>query len=149
MSYPFLYKENHKAQACALFCMDFRFKNATLEYLKREQDLVDLDIVVLAGASKNIVNPKIPADQKVALQQLELSCNLHHIDKIVIIDHADCGAYGGAKAFGNNLAKEEEAHKKNLREAKKILSKKFPNQKIILIYANLKNQSEIVFEEIK
>ena len=149
MPYPFLYKENHKAQACALFCMDFRFKNAILEYLRREQDLVDVDIVVLAGASKNIVEPKIPADREVVLQQLELSCKLHHIGKIVIIDHADCGAYGGTKAFGNNLTKEKEAHKKNLRRAKEILNKKFPNQKIILIYANLKNQSEIVFEEVK
>lgn len=149
MSYPFLYKNVHKAQACALFCMDFRFKDATLEYLRREQDLVDLDIVVLAGSSKNIADPKTSDDKEEILRQLELSSRLHHIDKIVLIDHTDCGAYGGTKAFGESLIKEKEAHVKNLRKAKEILSKIFPDKKIMLFYANLKNQSEIIFEEIR
>lgn len=148
MPYPFLHKENHKAQACALFCMDFRFKDATLEYLKREQDLVDLDIVVLAGASKNIADPKIQSDKEEVLRQLDLSSRLHHIDKIVLVDHADCGAYGGVKTFGGNFAEEKEVHVKNLKKAKEILAKIFPDKKIILVYANLKNQSEIIFEEI-
>lgn len=145
--YPFKYENKHRAQACALFCMDFRFKDATLKYLKKQLNLEDLDIMVIAGASLNIASPRTSADYDIALKQIKLSTKLHQVNKIIIIDHADCGAYGGRTAF-SSTEEEEEVHTNNLLKSKKILQEKYPNQEIILIYANLIG-SEIKFQEIK
>lgn len=147
MSYPFLYQNQHQAQAIALFCLDFHFKDATLEFLKHDLHLVDLDIIVLAGAAKNLAEPAESSDFEVALRQFELSARLHEIKKIVLIDHADCGAYGGAVVFETSK-EEREPHVQNLRKAKEILKERFPDKEIILIYANLKDK-EIKFEKIK
>lgn len=147
MSYPFLYQNQHEAEAIVLFCMDFRFKDAVLDFLKHDLGLVDLDLVVLAGASKNLAAPAARSDFETAIKQFELSVKLHHIKKIILIDHQDCGAYGGAAAFETS-AKEREAHVVNLRKARNVLHKKFSDKEIILYYAKLKN-NEIVFEKIK
>lgn len=147
MNYPFKYGNQHKAQACALFCMDFRFKDATLKYLKEKLDLKDLDIIVLAGASKNLASPKESTDYYFTIRQIEISIKLHEIDKIVLINHADCGAYGGMKKIGS-YKKEKEVQIKDLLKSKKLLEKIFSNQKIILIYANLVN-GEMQFERIE
>lgn len=146
MPYSFLYKDQHQAQAVALFCMDFRFKEATLEFLKRELDLVDLDVVALAGASKNVAAPSVSSDFETATRQIELSSKLHEVKKIVLVDHVDCGAYGGSTAF-ETKDEERDAHVASLRKAKKILEEKFKDKEIILYYAKLKNK-EIQFEKV-
>ncbi len=146
MKYLFKYSNQHKAQACALFCMDFRFKEETLEYLKNKLGMNDLDVISLAGASLNIANPKNKADYEVVMNQIDLSANLHKIDKIIIIDHADCGAYGGRAAF-NSVEEEKDAHVKNLIESKEILNNKYPEKEIVLVYADL-IQQRIVFEKV-
>lgn len=151
MQYLFNYKNQHKAQACALFCMDFRFKNETLNYLGKELNLKDLDIITVAGASKNIANPKVLTDYRFIIRQIGLSIDLHEIDKIILINHADCGAYGSREFFGG-AEKEKLVHVKDLLKSKKILAKRFESQEIILIYANLKGEGkkeEIIFEKIE
>lgn len=145
MQYRFI--NDHHAQAAALFCMDFRFKDAVIKFLSTELKLKKADIIVLAGASKNFANPKSLDNKKTALTQLEISAKLHHIKKIILIDHADCGAYGGLKAFDNNSELEKKEHIKNLKKAKTILAKKFKNIEIILYFANLKNK-KIEFKKV-
>lgn len=148
--YPFQYKNQHKAQACVLFCMDFRFREATLKYLEEELDISDFDIVVAAGSTKNIADPKVLSDYQFITRQINLSVQLHEVDKIILINHANCGAYGSASFFGG-LEKEKAVHIKDLLKSKKLLEKRFENQEIILIYANLVNKKgieKIIFEKI-
>ncbi len=147
MNYPFQYSNQHHAQACALFCMDFRFKDETLKYLKEELNLKDLDIITAAGASKNIADPKVLTDYQFVTRQIEISIQLHEIDKIILINHANCGAYGSREFFGG-ADKEKAVHAKDLLKSKKLLEKRFAEQEIVLIYANLINEA-IVFEKIK
>jgi len=151
MKYPFRYGNQNKAQACALFCIDFRFKNETLKYLKEELDLKDLNIITITGSTKNIANPKILSDYQFITKQIEKSIQFHEIDKIILINHANCGTYGSAKLFGGK-DKEKEIHIKDLLKSKKLLEKRFKDQEIILIYANLKGEGsdeKIVFEKIE
>lgn len=145
MQYNFI--NNHIAEAVALFCIDFRFKDATLKFLSQELKLSRVDFIVLAGASKTIADPSDLAHKKTALDQLEISARLHHINKIILIDHIDCGAYGGLKKFNNNVNLEKEAHIKNLKKSKNLLAKKFKSIIIELYLANLKNK-KIIFEKI-
>lgn len=145
MLYNFI--NEHHAEAAALFCMDFRFKDAVIKFLSQELKLKKTDIIVLAGASKNFADPSDLANKKTALTQLEISAKLHHIKKIILIDHADCGAYGGLKAFNDNSELEKKEHIKNLQKAKSLLQKKFKDLEIILYFANLKNK-KIIFEKV-
>lgn len=119
MKYSFKYENKHKAQGCALFCMDFRFKNETLKYLEQELKLQDLDIITVAGSTKNITNPKVLSDYQFITRQFQLSIQLHEIDKIILINHANCGAYGSAEFFGG-VDKERAVHVKDLKKAKKL-----------------------------
>lgn len=144
MKYKFV--DKHEAQACVLLCMDFRFKDATFEYLKNEMKLDGLDVIAMAGASKNIADPKELTDYQFTLRQIYLSERLHDIDKIVIVDHSECGAYGSSEFFGGK-EKEKKAHAKNLLKSEKLLKKRYPDIEIILLYANLE-ENEIWFEKI-
>ena len=102
-------------------CIDFRFRNKISkkieETLKGEADLVSL-----AGASKSLIDPK---SQEVVLTQLQIANDLHHIKTVHILDHMDCGAYGGSAKF-KSQEEETAMHEEKLREAAGIIKDKFP-----------------------
>lgn len=145
MSYKFI--NDHHAEAAAIFCIDFRFKDATLKFINQELKLKKVDLIALAGASKTIADSKDLAHKKTVFDQLEVSTKLHNIKNIILIDHLDCGAYGGLNAFDNNPEKEKKEHIKNLNKAKKILDKKYKRVKVKLFFADLEN-NKIIFEKI-
>lgn len=144
MEYHF--KKGHNAEALVIMCMDFRFENAVNQYVNEELGLKSHDLVAIAGASKSLVDPLQPADRETILEQIALSIKLHHIPRVVLIDHADCGAYGGVKAFGS-LEKEKEAQSENMRKAAALIRARHLGVRVDLIYANLSGE-EIVFEKI-
>ncbi len=145
MSYKFI--NEHHAEAATIFCIDFRFKDATIKFINQELKLKKVDLITLAGATKTIANPKDLAHKKTVFDQLEVSTKLHHIKNIILIDHIDCGAYGGLKAFDNNPEKEKKVHLKNLIKSKKILEKKYKRVKTEIYFADLKNK-KIIFEKV-
>lgn len=57
-------------------------------------------MVSLAGATKDLVS-RDEASANVILKQIDISYRLHAVKKIVIIQHMDCGAYGGHAGFDN------------------------------------------------
>jgi len=64
-------------------------------------------------------------------------CDLHHVEKIVIVNHADCGAYGGSKQFNGDLEAEQRFHEGELRKAKEKILAQYPGKEVILVYAKL------------
>jgi len=126
----------HKAKACILACMDFRFQDKLQSWLKEHKYLGQCDEVIVAGASRDLVRPLKKFHKESLLRQIELSVKLHDPDEILIIDHQDCGGYAQDDTIPSGLEKNKdiEIHKKFAHEAKKVLEKKFPNKKIINIY---------------
>lgn len=105
-------KTQHICQSIVVSCIDFRLR----KYLRRwtSNNLQGgFDRVAVAGGVKNL--PFI-------LDQISISVKLHHIKDVYLINHEDCGAYGEIGTF--------EKHTEELRNAKKIISEKFPNLKI-------------------
>lgn len=84
--------------------MDFRFGEAIKNWLKEKGLLNNCDIVSLTGASKGLVSPKNPAEPEIILRQIEISSNLHKISQVILMNHTDCGAYGGRDAFASGEA---------------------------------------------
>ena len=116
----------HHAKAFLVTCMDFRLFNDTNRILKERGYNVNYDQFVLAGVSLGLVQQKYPGWGKSVLDHIGISIKLHQINKVILLDHLDCGAY---KTFCPDLKKEDEyeEHKKNLKLAKEMINEAFPS----------------------
>ena len=56
------------------------------------------------------------------LSNINISLKLHDPDLIVLVNHEDCGAYGGSKKFASK-EEEEQFHEQELDKAQETLSK--------------------------
>ena len=129
----------NKPQALLLTCIDYRFIDIENNFLKQQNLTGKYDWVSLAGASLALRNFPSNADTKAFWEQLDLSVKLHQIEKIVIIDHQDCGAY--KTKFDTNLienpTEELETHQKYLRSAAKAIGDTYPHLNVELYFAQL------------
>lgn len=116
----------HACKALILHCIDFRLGPAIKNYLEGQSLLGEVDIVSVAGAVKNLISPAVPTDSEFVLRQIEISKRLHSIAQIILINHTDCGAYGGRKAFGSEK-EEQEKHAQDMKKAKEMILTKFPS----------------------
>jgi len=125
---------NHGAKALVLRCMDYRFVTTLGEHLV-ELGLKDqYDLVCVAGAAKNMVDPFDPKDPEFIMRQIDIAKRLHHIEEVIIFNHLDCGAYG--KIFDS---REDEVlrHETDLAKAKAMILEKFPDLKVRMVLAGI------------
>ncbi|EKD63053.1 MAG: hypothetical protein ACD_51C00355G0004 [uncultured bacterium] len=141
---PFTSKNQHEAEALVIFCMDFRFHGQTKKFIENFLRIKSYDVVALAGASKNFSDPDRGDDKEVAMKHVRLSVDLHKVKKVILIDHADCGAYGGRKAFAGDPVKEREAHEANLAKAVEVINNEFSSVEVETYYAELVDDDKMV-----
>jgi len=135
----FKYKGIHSCEAVVLCCIDFRFWKETIEFIKSELGIKSFDFPSLPGAAKAINESK---DTEFVFGCISVPIELHHTQKVVIINHQDCGAYGGSAKFNGDEKAEQEFHEKELQKAKNKILENFPDKEIILIYAKLIDDKE-------
>lgn len=137
MKLPFKFKNIHSCEAVVLCCIDFRFWRETLEFSEKKLGLSSFDFPSLPGSAK-----AINEGQELALGCVSVPCDLHHVKKIVIVNHSDCGAYGGSAKFGGDIEAEQKFHEGELRKAKAIIFEKYPDKEVVLVYAKLVDEGE-------
>lgn len=137
MQLPFKFNNIHSCEAVVLCCIDFRFWRETLAFVEQELGLKCFDFPSLPGGAK-----AINEDNDLALGCVSVPCDLHHVKKIVIVNHQDCGAYGGSSKFNNDNAAEQKFHTEELRKAKEKISAKYGDKEVILVYAKLDENKE-------
>lgn len=140
MKTKFKYPDIHKCDAVVLSCIDFRFWRETLEFVENKLGIKNFDFPSLPGAAKAINESR--SDDDIAMKCIIVPCDLHHVKKIIIVNHEDCGAYGGSVKFSGNQEAEFEFHAKELRKAKEKISAKYPGKEIILGYAKLADDKQ-------
>ena len=59
---------------------------------------------------------------------------LHHTQKVIVLDHQDCGAWGGSQRFKGDAAAEQDFHRQKLLQAQRVLKTAFPRLKLALWY---------------
>lgn len=128
----FKYRNIHSCEAVVLCCIDFRFWRETLEFVEKELGLKDFDFPSLPGAAK-----AINEGDNLAFGCVSVPCDLHHVKKIVIVNHSDCGAYGGSSKFDGDAETEQKFHEEELHKAKDVISEKYPDKEVVLVYAKL------------
>jgi len=112
--------EKYRAEACVVSCFDARFELATRKFLKKRGILV-ADPLKIAGGAKIFASPAEESARSFALGQVQTSMQLHGTDRVVLMVHSDCGAYGGLQAFGSDKEREAANHESELRNAAKFL----------------------------
>ena len=128
-------KTLHHWPVLALSCIDGRFIDRTTNWVAEHTAGV-FDYRTEVGSSKAIIDS--PADRERFFNLIETSKKLHDISEIWLIDHIDCGAYGGSKEF-SNADEEKKFHIEKLTEAAGIIAEKFPELQIKKIYVDWDN----------
>lgn len=118
-------REHYTADAAVVWCFDHRFHLAFSKFLKR-RDIVNTDIVKVAGGAKALASPANPCEREFVLDQIQKSIRLHSTKRVILMLHSDCGAYGGLAAFGNDPQLEAQRQEAELRRAADYLRQTIP-----------------------
>jgi carbonic anhydrase len=120
-----------KFKAMVLSCMDPRFQPKIFNYLKKRKLSGQYSAFTIAGAAVGVTHSKFKKWHRVFFENLSASIQLHKIDKLIVINHQDCGAAkiaNSKKEFNNKI--ETDIHKVSFKKLKSSLRKKFPKLKI-------------------
>jgi carbonic anhydrase len=116
-------------EAMVLSCIDPRFPEPTLNYMKSRGMVGKYSQFVVAGAAIGVVAPAFKDWQKTFWDNLGASMQLHKIPKVIAIDHRDCGAakiaYGPDKVANPQV--ETETHRAALAEFRKQVNERQPS----------------------
>jgi len=115
-------------EAMVLSCIDPRVQEPVCHYLAQRKLTGQYSHFVIAGAAIGVVAPTFKDWHNAFWDNLSTSIQLHHIKKVIAIDHRDCGAakiaYGEAKVASPQA--EAETHKAALAEFRKQIAERHP-----------------------
>lgn len=114
---------NHTCEAVVITCIDFRFQPYIDIWVKDNLGIKNHDRVALAGGVKGL---------ETILGQVEISNRLHHIKRVILINHEDCGAYGQEGTA--------QKHTQDLTNAKSKIQEQFPNLEADTYYLHLNGE---------
>jgi carbonic anhydrase len=117
-----------------LTCMDYRLTDDTIAYMEGRGLHDKYDHIALAGASLGAITDKYPAWGQAFWSHLDVAMELHHIHKVMVIDHRDCGAYKvifGADAV-DTAEKELALHTQELHAFRDAVKQRHPEIEVEL-----------------
>jgi carbonic anhydrase len=122
--------EKYHCDAVVVACFDHRFDLVLRKFLKRI-GIVNPDPIIVAGGAKSLASPHHEGDRVFLLEQVEKSIKLHGTDRVILLLHSDCGAYGSLhEVFKDDQTAEVEHHRNELRLAYATLKTAFPKLSI-------------------
>jgi hypothetical protein len=132
-------------EAMLLTCIDPRFPEPTIKYMEGRNMVGKYSQFSFAGASIGVVAPAFKAWEPAFWDNLAASIQLHHIPKVIAMNHRDCGAakiaYGPEKVANKEI--ETATHKAALMEFKKQVGEKQPSLKVELGLMSLDGKVEM------
>ena len=136
----------HTVEALLLSCMDYRLVDDIVRYMDSRGMTNQYDHVVLAGASLGALTGAFKDWNKTFWEHLKIASDLHHIKKVIVMDHRDCGAYKVIlKAdFSKNPTLETSVYGKYLRDLVKEIHKRYPQLETETLMMNLDGTVETV-----
>lgn len=126
----------HNCTTLILACIDFRLLGYLNQFIKKQKLQNNCDLLTIAGGARALARPVFEYEKQTILGQINLTSKLHNIKEVILINHQDCGAYGGAKAF-NGLKNELTQHKADMKKAEKVINKKYPKLKVRKFFMKL------------
>lgn len=123
----YLIMDPHDCETIVVTCIDYRLQEAINKWLYDHFQPKTFDRVALAGGVKNL-DP--------IMGQVEIAHRLHHINKVVLINHEDCGAYGAENTSGKHAA--------DLNAAKDKIKELYPTLEVEAYYLHLDGTFETI-----
>lgn len=118
---------SHHCEAIIVTCIDFRFQEYINKWISEKFAPKTFDRVAIAGGV---------FDFDYVLKQIEISKRLHHIKKVVLVNHADCGAYGETGTA--------EKHAEDLKNAAAKIKEQYPDLEVVSYYLLLNGNFELI-----
>lgn len=115
----------HTCPAAVITCIDFRFWQKLLDYMATRGE-TSFDLISMAGGAKNLIDNET---RPVIFKQLDICTQKHCIKKVYLVNHIDCGAYGGSAAFASR-EEEEEKLIGDLGKAENFIKEKYPDLEV-------------------
>ena len=128
-------REPYHCDAAVVWCFDHRFDLAFRKLLKR-MGIAQEDAIRVAGGAKCLASPEQESEREFVLEQVRKSVRLHGTNRVVLMVHSDCGAYGGLQAFGGDAQAEASHHAGELRSAAEYLRQAVPEVSVVCYYAD-------------
>ena len=122
-----------KYKAMVLSCMDPRFQHLVHSFLKKKKLTGKYSAFTIAGAAVGVTHNKFKKWHNTFYDNLTTSIQLHKIEKLIVINHKDCGAAkiaNGKKEF--HPENEKKIHQNSFSKIKKEIKKRFPKLKVEL-----------------
>ena len=116
---------HYHCDAAVVWCYDHRFELAFRKLLKR-LNVARYDAIRVAGGAKCLASPERESEREFILEQIRKSMRLHGTERVVLMVHSDCGAYGGLAAFRGDMKAESRHHQDELQRAAAALRGSFP-----------------------
>tara|TARA_B100001063_G_scaffold116281_1_gene108589 strand:+ start:368 stop:781 length:414 start_codon:yes stop_codon:yes gene_type:complete len=129
----------NKFEAMVLSCMDPRFQSTVNRFLKQKKLSNKYSSFTIAGAAVGVTHNKYKEWHKTFTDNLAASIKLHKINKLIIINHEDCGAIKLAE--GKIISDELKIHKISFKRLKTKLNKRFPKLKLEFFVMKLNKKS--------
>ncbi|MCH7551944.1 hypothetical protein IIB49_00925 [Patescibacteria group bacterium] len=128
-----------------LHCIDFRFREFLQDFLHKRFPESNYDLISVAGGVKELIADNEKSSDFL-LKQFNISVGLHNPSTFVLIQHEDCGAYGGSDALGESW-EELEFQKKELLESAAFLKKHYPKTAVEMYFIDLSGKVTLVESE--
>lgn len=118
---------DHKAESVIVTCIDFRLQEAINNWISKNFAAKTYDRVTLAGGVKSL---------ETIMGQIDIAVRLHHIKKVILINHEDCGAYGEAGT--------PQKHAEDLKTTKAKVLENYPDLAVETYYLHLDGTFESI-----
>lgn len=137
---------SHSTDALLLSCMDYRLTDDTTRYFEGRGMRDRYDHVALAGASLAVLAEPYPAWGSTFWEHLAVAIELHHVHKVVVLDHRDCGAYRAllGEDFAKSPARETAIHAEKLRALRDAIREKHPDLEVEMLLMALDGSVETI-----
>lgn len=133
-----------QCQFCVLSCIDFRLqiKNRLFELLRAEYGAdAEFDLLTAPGSCHRLVREE-EAGKELMLSDLAISVNLHHPEKIVLMQHAECGKYASYMTF-DSPEQEREVLIADAKKAMELLQERFPGTQVEVCFAHVRGHGPV------
>lgn len=126
------FKDIYQCDTALVRCIEFRCRKEDRSFVRYSLGIDLFGLIGFPGASKRFLE-----DSESAWKAINLACNNEGCKRIILMHHADCGAYGGIEAFDSDVVAEEVMHRNEMKKMKQMINGKYPAVDVIMVYVRL------------
>lgn len=130
-----------------LTCIDYRFPHLVCDYIDSLGLIGNYDIYTLPGASLGACCPEFPHWSETFREVITLAQELHHIKKVIVINHEECGTFQRLRGVPPKKAHEIVMHADQAKITYALLLHHFPQLDYEFIYMRLDGSVESLLQK--